>query len=131
MLFVKDLTTLFVVRNSLGSASWQRLWQRKANFADQLKGRKGPPEDFEGPQTTKKHKTPSHWVSFWITAKALICTTISNCLSVEQEVGGSSPPNCTTTNELPRISSNLLIDLTYLRHVKYKGAYKWHYEWSH
>ena len=51
-------------------------------------------------------------------------------MSVEQEVGGSSPPNCTTTVELPRISSNLLMDLTYLRRQKYKGAYKWHCGWS-
>lgn len=48
---------------------------------------------------------------------------------MEQEVGGSSPPNCTTTVELPRTLSILLIDLTYLRRRKYNGAYKWQSGW--
>jgi hypothetical protein len=44
------------------------------------------------------------------------------CLSVEQEVGGSSPPNCTITVELPRNPGILLISLTYLRLENTKGA---------
>ena len=51
-------------------------------------------------------------------------------LTVEQEVGGSSPPNCTTAIEMPHISSMLLIDLTYLPRLKYKRRYKWHCGWS-
>jgi hypothetical protein len=49
---------------------------------------------------------------------------------VEQEVGGSSPPNCTSTVELSSISGILLIDLMYLRRLKYKRRHKWHCEWS-
>ena len=38
---------------------------------------------------------------------------IITSLSVEQEVGGSSPPNCTTTKN-PQWFSIILIGLTYL-----------------
>lgn len=41
---------------------------------------------------------------------------------MDPEVGGSIPPNCTTTVELPRILSILLIRLTYSRRQNYKGG---------
>ena len=52
-----------------------------------------------------------------------------NAQTVEQEVGGSSPPNCTTTVELPRTLSILLISQVDLRLQKYKRRYKWLCGW--
>ena len=45
--------------------------------------------------------------------------------AVEQEVGGSSPPNCNHNRNFPCGFSNVLTDLTYLPALKYRERYRW------